>query len=194
MRNVLFLRFVVLPLRGSTTSSSPRTTILISKTLSPSTKDNEPHSSVAHRRPRERYFQEAPETAGDFMWFGKEGMMMTGTNGSQLWDIAFVSQTIVESGLGAERSNRVSCVKALEWVGPDANQGQHYGFWERPPASKQGRLAFQYSSAELYCQRLYCGGIEGRAVPPGTSRVSDCKLTLLTVRSILTLLLTSPRS
>jgi len=42
--------------------------------------------------------------------------MMTGTNGSQLWDAAFVSQAIVESGLATEESNRASCVKALEWL------------------------------------------------------------------------------
>ena len=45
-----------------------------------------------------------------------EGMMMTGTNGSQLWDIAFITQAIVESGLADEHQNRPSLFKALEWL------------------------------------------------------------------------------
>jgi len=39
--------------------------------------------SDAFRRHRRR--------RADFMWLGKEGMMMAGTNGSQLWGIAFIS-------------------------------------------------------------------------------------------------------
>ncbi|KIP08795.1 hypothetical protein PHLGIDRAFT_87649 [Phlebiopsis gigantea 11061_1 CR5-6] len=52
----------------------------------------------------------------DFMWVGAEGMMMTGTNGSQLWDLAFITQALVESGLGDEPANRSSLVRALEWL------------------------------------------------------------------------------
>ena len=61
------------------------------------------------------------------MWLGKEGMMMV--NGSQLWDIAFISQAVVESGLAAEESNRASCVKALEWLDQAQikDNTMHYG-------------------------------------------------------------------
>ncbi|RDB23551.1 Lanosterol synthase [Hypsizygus marmoreus] len=52
----------------------------------------------------------------DFMWMGAEGMMMCGTNGSQLWDIGFIMQALVETGLANEEENRESCVKALEWL------------------------------------------------------------------------------
>lgn len=85
-----------------------------------------------------RWYVDGPESPAferhrrrrpDFMWLGKEGMMMTGTNGSQLWDIAFISQAIVESGLAAEESNRPSCVKALEWLDDSQIKGNtmHYG-------------------------------------------------------------------
>ena len=30
----------------------------------------------------------------DFLWMSKSGMMMNGTNGSQLWDTAFAVQSI----------------------------------------------------------------------------------------------------
>lgn len=56
------------------------------------------------------------EKRNDFMWIGAEGMMMTGTNGSQLWDIAFITQALVESGIADNDANRASLGKALEWL------------------------------------------------------------------------------
>jgi lanosterol synthase len=52
----------------------------------------------------------------DFMWLGAEGMMMTGTNGSQLWDIGFIAQSLAETGLGNEEDNKPSVIKALQWL------------------------------------------------------------------------------
>lgn len=52
----------------------------------------------------------------DFMWIGNEGMMMTGTNGSQLWDTGFIVQALVESGLAKEPENHESLIKALQWL------------------------------------------------------------------------------
>ena len=79
--------------------------------------------------PESDAFKKHRRRRADFMWLGKEGMMMTGTNGSQLWDIAFVSQAIVESGLAAEEPNRASCVKALEWLDQAQIKGNsmHFG-------------------------------------------------------------------
>ena len=74
-------------------------------------------------------FKKHQRRRADFMWLGKEGMMMTATNGTQLWDLAFVSQAIVESGLAAEEPNRPSCVRALEWLDQAQIKGNtmHYG-------------------------------------------------------------------
>ena len=52
----------------------------------------------------------------DFMWISHEGMMMCGTNGSQLWDIGFITQALVESDLAEEDNNKESLVKALDWL------------------------------------------------------------------------------
>ena len=52
----------------------------------------------------------------DFMWISHEGMMMCGTNGSQLWDTGFITQALVESGLGDDEENKDSLVKALQWL------------------------------------------------------------------------------
>ncbi|KAF8343480.1 terpenoid cyclases/protein prenyltransferase alpha-alpha toroid [Amanita rubescens] len=51
----------------------------------------------------------------DFMWIGNEGMMMCGTNGSQLWDTGFIAQALVETGLAEEEENKAGLIRALEW-------------------------------------------------------------------------------
>lgn len=52
----------------------------------------------------------------DFLWIGPNGMSMGGTNGSQLWDLVFIVQAIVESGLAEEEENKKTLLKALEWL------------------------------------------------------------------------------
>ena len=56
------------------------------------------------------------ERRHDFMWMGAEGMMMTGTNGSQLWDLAFIVHALVESGLSEKEENKESMLSALKWL------------------------------------------------------------------------------
>ena len=63
----------------------------------------------------EVYRQHAIKRA-DFMWLGAEGMMMCGTNGSQLWDIGFITQALVETGLAKEPQNKESLRMALGWL------------------------------------------------------------------------------
>ena len=66
--------------------------------------------------PESDAYKKHREARDDFLWLAKEGMMMTGTNGSQLWDIGFITQALVETGLAEEEENRESLVKALEWL------------------------------------------------------------------------------
>lgn len=56
------------------------------------------------------------EKLKDFMWMSKEGMMMCGTNGSQLWDTSFIAQSMVDSGLIKEKANYTACSKILDWL------------------------------------------------------------------------------
>ncbi|KAL7409222.1 terpene synthase [Mrakia frigida] len=56
------------------------------------------------------------KTAEDFLWMGREGLMMTGTNGSQAWDAAFIAQALVETGLAKEPANKESLVSLLGWL------------------------------------------------------------------------------
>ncbi|KAL6304502.1 terpenoid cyclases/protein prenyltransferase alpha-alpha toroid [Sparassis latifolia] len=66
--------------------------------------------------PQSDAFKLHMEKRQDFMWIGAEGMMMSGTNGSQLWDIGFITQALVETGLAAEEENTESLVRALHWL------------------------------------------------------------------------------
>eukprot|EP00053_Salpingoeca_punica_P023596 m.10868 g.10868 ORF g.10868 m.10868 type:complete len:730 (-) comp5338_c1_seq1:40-2229(-) len=38
----------------------------------------------------------------DYLWMGRDGMKMNGTNGSQLWDTSFMVQALIESGMKDE--------------------------------------------------------------------------------------------
>ncbi|OZJ04151.1 hypothetical protein BZG36_03127, partial [Bifiguratus adelaidae] len=63
-----------------------------------------------------REFKEHGRRNADFMWLGPEGMMMNGTNGSQLWDTAFVAQACCEAGFAHEAKNIPAMRKTLEFL------------------------------------------------------------------------------
>ncbi|KAN0060054.1 Lanosterol synthase (Oxidosqualene--lanosterol cyclase) [Thecaphora frezii] len=70
--------------------------------------NEEGHESEAMARHREKL--------KDFAWVGAEGMMMTGTNGSQLWDTSFIAQAMVDSGLAELPENHDICRRLLQWL------------------------------------------------------------------------------
>ncbi|KAG7093758.1 hypothetical protein E1B28_007407 [Marasmius oreades] len=56
------------------------------------------------------------QTRADFMWQGPQGMLVCGTNGSQLWDTVFVAQALAETKLAELEGNRGSVLKVLKWL------------------------------------------------------------------------------
>ena len=58
------------------------------------------------------------EKLRDFVWMSADGLMMTGTNGSQLWDTSFIAQAMCDAGLA--RDHRDMCQSILAWL--DATQ------------------------------------------------------------------------
>lgn len=71
----------------------------------------------AHREgPESNAYKQHEIKRHDFMWIGADGMMMCGTNGSQLWDVGFITQALVETGLANLEENKESLLKALEWL------------------------------------------------------------------------------
>lgn len=47
-------------------------------------------------------FKKHVERWQDYLWVAEDGMKMNGYNGSQLWDVAFASQALLESGMVSE--------------------------------------------------------------------------------------------
>ena len=82
----------------------------------------------------------------DFLWLNKDGMFMTGTNGSQLWDIAFFAQAMVETGLAEEDENK-DCIKGtLDWL--DKAQMQDNPKWYKEAYRHRTKGAWPFSTPE----------------------------------------------
>ncbi|MFX5389405.1 hypothetical protein ABTD11_19515, partial [Acinetobacter baumannii] len=45
------------------------------------------------------------EKLDDFVWMSNDGAMMTGTNGSQLWDASFIGQALSDSGIAMQEEH-----------------------------------------------------------------------------------------
>jgi len=52
--------------------------------------------------PESAPYQQHYERWDDYLWLAEDGMKMQGYNGSQLWDTAFATQAILESGIGGK--------------------------------------------------------------------------------------------
>ena len=105
----------------------------------------------------------------EFMWMGSDGMRMCGTNGSQLWDIAFIAQALAETGLALEEENRESMMRALEWIERNqmTNNPKHY-------TNRRRRvLGHSAPKPKVILSALCSRGPEGYAVSPRSAFVSD---------------------
>ncbi|KAJ9099201.1 hypothetical protein QFC21_004081 [Naganishia friedmannii] len=114
----------------------------------------------------------------DFLWMSEEGLMMTGTNGSQLWDIAFISQALVETGLAEEEANKESCVKALDWL--DKAQIKDDPKWYHEAYRHRSKGAWPFSTPE----QSYTTSLDSytpNAV--NEQRLKDCADLLLTMQN-----------
>ncbi|KAI5478948.1 lanosterol synthase [Pseudohyphozyma bogoriensis] len=96
--------------------------------------------------PDSEAFKMHVEKVRDFMYMSKEGMMMCGTNGSQLWDLAFMTQALVDTGLGAEEENAESTKKALEWL--DKGQIRENPKWYHEAFRHSTKGAWGFSTKE----------------------------------------------
>ncbi|RXK41597.1 lanosterol synthase [Tremella mesenterica] len=83
---------------------------------------------------------------GDFLWLSQDGMMMMGTNGSQLWDLAFMAQAAVETGLAGEDDNEASVLGMLDWL--DKAQLQHDPKWMKEGYRHRSKGAWAFSTPE----------------------------------------------
>ncbi|KAJ3302144.1 Lanosterol synthase (Oxidosqualene--lanosterol cyclase) [Kappamyces sp. JEL0829] len=66
--------------------------------------------------PESKTFAKHVARVPDFMWVSSEGMMMNGTNGSQLWDTAFAVQAVLAGPLQNEPRFHPFLNKSLEFL------------------------------------------------------------------------------
>jgi lanosterol synthase len=52
----------------------------------------------------------------DYLWVNSEGLFMNGTNGVQVWDTAFLIQSVMVAGLAEDPKWKPMLVKALEFL------------------------------------------------------------------------------
>jgi lanosterol synthase len=66
--------------------------------------------------PKSESLEKHAARRADVMWVGPDGMRCNGTNGSQLWDLVFIAQALVTTGLVDLPENKASAIKMLEWL------------------------------------------------------------------------------
>ena len=66
--------------------------------------------------PESYSFKRHLERLNDYMWVNREGMLMNGTNGVQVWDTSFTIQAVVEAGLAEDPKWKPMLTKALEYL------------------------------------------------------------------------------
>uniref|UniRef100_A0A0W0GBF7 Squalene cyclase C-terminal domain-containing protein n=1 Tax=Moniliophthora roreri TaxID=221103 RepID=A0A0W0GBF7_MONRR len=125
---------------------------------------------VAHEGRESEAFKRHEAKRADFMWLGAQGMMVTGTNGSQVWDLSFITQALVETGLAEEKENQTGLYKAVEWLeqAQMLNNPRHYetayrhrtkgawGFSTREQGYTVTDCTAEGCKAALYLQSLEC--------------------------------------
>nr|ODN91514.1 lanosterol synthase [Cryptococcus depauperatus CBS 7855] len=82
----------------------------------------------------------------DFLWLSKEGLMMMGTNGSQLWDVSFMAQAAFETGLADEDEFKDSMVGMLDWL--DKAQISDNPKWYKEGYRHRSKGAWPFSTPE----------------------------------------------
>lgn len=102
-----------------------------------------------------RYAREGPESDAfkqhlvkveNFLWMSKDGLMMTGTDGSQLWDLAFLAQAMAETGLAEEKGNEKVVKGMLDWL--DKAQMRENPKWYKESYRHRTKGAWPFSTPE----------------------------------------------
>lgn len=94
--------------------------------------------------PDSEAFRQHVAKIDDFLWMSNEGMTSASTNGTQMWDLAFVVQAVVDGGLAYEKANRESCMRALDWL--DKAQIRENPKWYKEAYRHVSRGAWSFST------------------------------------------------
>jgi lanosterol synthase len=126
----------------------------------------------------------------DIMWVAKGGITVGLADGSQTWDLAFIAQALVETGLAELEENKESVSKILEWLDQAQirDNPKHYGrSYKRITKGawsfrcvKSDHVSFhklinevdvQHKRTRLYRERLYSGRPRRRYISSASHKV-----------------------
>ncbi|WRT67730.1 uncharacterized protein IL334_004702 [Kwoniella shivajii] len=148
-----------------------------------------------------RYAKEGPDSIAfkshlsrvdDFLWLSKDGLMMMGTNGSQLWDLSFMAQAMVETGLSEDEDNKKSVLSMLDWLDKAQMRENPKWFKENYRHRTKGAWAFStpeqsYTVSDCVAEGLKAViAIQSLSYAPktlGLDRMRDAIDTLLTMQN-----------
>lgn len=116
------------------------------QTIGPVSKAFNIIARYAHEGPDSPAFKAHLSRVDDFLWLTKDGLMMTGTNGSQLWDLAFMAQAAVETGLADEEEFHGSVDGMLDWL--DKCQIRDNAKWYKEGYRHRSKGAWPFSTPE----------------------------------------------
>ena len=100
----------------------------------------------AHDGPESVAFKAHMSRVDDFLWLGESGLMMTGTNGTQVWDLVFLAQAMLETGLAEEEENRECVLGILDWL--DKAQIKDDPKWYKEGYRHRSKGAWAFSTPE----------------------------------------------
>ncbi|GAA98168.1 uncharacterized protein L969DRAFT_93224 [Mixia osmundae IAM 14324] len=142
--------------------------------------------------PDSEAFRLHKEKIRDFFWISRDGMMMTGTNGSQLWDAGFIGQAIADTGLADEEENHASALKLLDWLdrAQIRTNPRHYeqayrhttqGAW--PFSTKEQGYTVSDCTAEGLKAVIYLSKLKYAPKPVSYKRLCDAVDVLLSLQN-----------
>lgn len=146
----------------------------------------------AREGPNSEAFKSHLSRIDDFLWLSKSGLMMMGTNGSQLWDTAFMAQAAVETGLAEESEFKESANGMLDWL--DKAQMRENPKWYKKGYRHRTKGAWPFSTPEQSYTVSDCTAEGLKAVlalqhldftpkPVGLDRMQDAVDTLLSMQN-----------
>ncbi|RHZ69532.1 hypothetical protein Glove_283g113 [Diversispora epigaea] len=66
--------------------------------------------------PNSNAFKLSKERLIDYLWMTSDGMLSSGTNGTQLWDTALMSLALIDTGLAEDPTFHESSIQALKFI------------------------------------------------------------------------------
>lgn len=146
----------------------------------------------AREGPNSEAFKSHLSRIDDFLWLSKSGLMMMGTNGSQMWDTGFMAQAAVETGLAEESEFKESVKGMLDWL--DKAQMRENPKWYKEGYRHRTKGAWPFSTPEQSYTVSDCTAEGLKAVlalqhldytpkPVGLDRMRDAVDTLLSMQN-----------